>query len=178
MYTKEQKMFEIGTIVKPQGIRGELRVFPTTDDPMRFNLLVGEDIFLRLNNTERLYKLLQARMHKNLVLIKLEGVNDRNTAETLVRGVIAIPDEKGLPLEEGEYYVRDLIGLKVEDKNGEYIGTVSRVLNTNANDVYVIDTNDGGSFMIPAVKSVVLSVSMEDKKMTIHMMEGLRELKI
>lgn len=171
-------MFEIGTIVKPQGIHGELRVFPTTDDPARFSLLVGEEIFLRSNNTERPYKLLQARQHKNLVLIKLEGVNDRNTAETLTRSIIAIPDEKGLPLEEGEYYVRDLIGLKVEDKNGERVGILSKVLNTNANDVYVIDTDDGDSFMVPAVKSVVLSVSMEDKKMTIHMMEGLRELKI
>jgi len=170
-------MFEIGTIVKPQGIRGELRVFPTTDDPARFNLLVGEAVYVRLGSTERTYKLLQARLQKNIVVIKLEGVNDRNTAETLVRGIIAIPDDKALPLEEGEYFVRDLIGLNVEDENGEHLGILSKVLNTNANDVYVIEAAEGDSFMIPAIKNVILSVSIPDKKMTVRMMDGLRELK-
>ena len=170
-------MFEIGTIIKPQGIRGELRVFPTTDDPARFNLLVGEAMLVRLGNTERTYKLLQARQQKNIVIVKLEGVDDRNTAETLVRGIITIPDEKALPLEEGEYFVRDLIGLNVEDENGEHLGTISKVLNTNANDVYVIEAAEGDSFMIPAIKSVILSVSIPDKKMIVHMMDGLRELK-
>ena len=170
-------MFEIGIIVKPQGIRGELRVFPTTDDPTRFSLLTGQDVFLRQNDTETPYKLLQARPHRGLVLVTLESVNDRNTAETLVRATINIPDEKALPLEEGEYYVRDLIGLKVETETGEHVGTVGKVLNTNANDVYVIDTGEGDSFMIPAIKSVILSVSIPDNKMTIRLMEGLRELK-
>ena len=171
-------MFEIGTIVKPQGIRGELRVFPTTDDPARFNFLVGEEILLRLGNTERQYKLQQARQQKNLVIIKLDGVDDRNMAETLVRGIILIPDEKALPLEEGEYFVRDLIGLNVVDETGQHIGKIDDVLQTNANDVYVIDTGEGDSFMIPAIKNVIQSVSLTEKKMTIHMMEGLRELKI
>lgn len=172
-------MFEIGTIVKPQGIRGELRVFPTTDDPARFSLLVGEEILLRdTKNAETPYKLLQARPHKGLVIIKLDGVNDRNMAETLVRNIIAIPDEKALPLEDGEYFVRDLIGLDVVTQTGEHIGKLSKVLNTNANDVYVIDPAEGDSFMIPAIKSVVLNVSLQDKKMTVRLMDGLRELKI
>jgi len=171
-------MFEIGIIVKPQGIRGELRILPTTDDPKRFNLLVGEEVFLRIGSEEHSYKLLQARQHKNLVIIKLEGVNDRNTAESLVRGIIVIPEEKALPLEEGEYYVRDLIGLNVEDESGEHIGTISNVLNTNANDVYVIEAAEGDSFMIPAIKSVVLSVSIPRQKMIVRLMDGLRELKI
>ena len=170
-------MFEIGTIVKPQGIRGEVRVFPTTDDPTRFNLLVGETVIVRLGNTERTYKLLQARQQKNIVIIKLEGVSDRNTAETLVRGVIAISDDKALPLEAGEYFVRDLIGLNVEDETGEHIGVISKVLNTNANDVYVIEAAEGDAFMIPAIKNVILSVSIPEKKMKIYMMDGLRELK-
>jgi len=170
-------MFEIGTIVKAQGIRGEVRVFPTTDDPARFSLLVGEEVLVRLGSTERTYKLLQARQQKNVVIIKLEGVNDRNTAETLIRGIITIPDDKALPLEDGEYFVRDLIGLDVEDENGGHVGVISKVLNTNANDVYVIEAAEGDAFMIPAIKSVILSVSVPDKKMIIHMMDGLRELK-
>ena len=170
-------MFEIGTIVKPQGIRGELRVFPTTDDPSRFSLLVGKEVLVRLKHTERPYKLLQARQHKNIVIVKLEGVNDRNMAETLIHATIAISDDMALPLEDGEYYVRDLIGLWVEDENGQHLGTISKVLNTNANDVYVVEAGEGDAFMIPAIKSVILSVSLADKKMKIHMMDGLRELK-
>jgi len=172
-------MFEIGTIVKPQGIRGELRVFPTTDDPTRFSLLVGEEIILRdSKNTETPYKLLQARPHKGLVIIKLDGVNDRNISETLVRNIIIIPDEKAIPLEDGEYFVRDLIGLDVVTETGEHVGKLSKVLNTNANDVYVIDPAEGDSFMIPAIKNVVLNVSLQDKKMTVRLLDGLRELKI
>ncbi|MCL1788178.1 MAG: ribosome maturation factor RimM [Defluviitaleaceae bacterium] len=170
-------MFEIGTIVKAQGIRGEVRVFPTTDDPSRFNLLVGKDISLRQGGMEKAYKLLQARLHKNIVIVKLEGVTDRNMAETLVGATIAIPDDMALPLEEGEYYVRDLIGLAVEDECGEHLGVIGKVLHTNANDVYVIEAAEGDHFMIPAIKSVILHVSLADKKMKIHLMDGLRELK-
>jgi len=172
-------MFEIGTIVKAQGIRGELRVFPLTDDPSRFDLLKGEEVFLRdSKSNETPYKLQQARQHKGLVIIKLDGVNDRNMAETLVRQTITIPDDKALPLDEGEYFVRDLIGLDVVTQTGEHIGKLGKVLNTNANDVYVINPPEGDSFMIPAIKNVVLNVSLPDNKMVIHLMDGLRELKI
>jgi len=171
-------MFEIGVITKPQGIRGELRVFPTTDDPTRFSLLVGKEIILRMSNTERSYKLLHARPHKGFVLVTLEGVNDRNMAETLARATIHITNEMALPLEEGEYFVRDLIGLKVETESGEHIGAVANVFNTNANDVYVIDTPEGDSFMIPAIKNVILDVDIKAGRMLVHMMDGLRELKI
>ena len=170
-------MFEIGIITKPQGIRGEVRVLPTTDDPSRFELLVNDEITLRLKNKEQAYKLLQARLHKNIVIIKLEGINDRNAAETLINNIITIPDDKALPLDEGEYFIRDLIGLSVETETGEHLGKIGKVLQTNANDVYVIDATEGDSFMIPATKNVVLSVCMTDKKMTIRLMEGLRELK-
>ena len=167
-------MFEIGKITKAQGIRGEIRVYPTTDDPSRFELLVGKEVLLDGNAP---YKLLQARQHKNIVIVKLQNVNDRNTAETLINKTIYIPEELALPLEDGEYYVRDLIGLKVQDEAGNHLGTISKVLNTNANDVYVIDSPEGDAFMIPAIKKVVLSVNMPEKTMTIHMMDGLRELK-
>jgi len=170
-------MFEVGIITKPQGIRGELRVLPTTDDPSRFELLVGEEILLRIDGVEKPYKLQQARPHKGFVLVKLDGINDRNMAETLVRGTILIPDELALPLDEGQYYVRDLIGLAVQTENGEHIGTIGKILNTPANDVYVIDVAEGDSFMIPAIKQVVLDVSIPNGTMTIHLMDGLRELK-
>ena len=171
-------MFEIGKITKPQGIRGEVRVYPTTDDPSRFSLLVGQDVTLENRGASQVYKIQQARQHKNIVLMQLQGVTTRNMAESLVGYTVCIQDSQALPLEEGEYFVRDLIGLKVETENGEVVGELTKVLNTNANDVYVITSPEGDAFMIPAIKSVVLAVSIPENKMVVHMMEGLRDLKV
>ena len=167
--------FEIGIIVKPQGIAGELRVLPTTDDPERFGLL--EEVMVRLpKGQETMYKLTLARQHKGLVLVRLEGVADRNAAEKLVRGVMLIPPEEALPLDTDEYFVRDLIGLCVKDEDGTILGVVKDVFPTGANDVYTITDPEGKAFMIPAIKDVVLDVSLEAGIMTVRLIEGLREL--
>jgi len=168
-----QSDFEIGIITKPQGIKGEMRVLPTTDDPSRFNLLTGQSIDVAGTS----YKLTNARQQKGMVIIKLAEINDRNMAETLAGKKIHIPAEKALPLEDGEYYVRDLAGLKVESEDGENLGRISKVLHTSANDVYVIEPEDGDSFMIPAIKDVVRAVSISESKIIIRLMDGLRELK-
>lgn len=174
-------MFEIGVITKPQGIRGEVRIFPTTDDPSRFGLLVGKEIVIKTKGAEKNFKLLQAREHKTIIIARFEGITDRNMAETFVNATVLIPETLALPLEEGEFFIRDLIGLDVVDEDGTAIGTLTRVLNTNANDVYVITATVEGeeqSFMIPAVKSVIVSTSLADKKMVIRMQESFRELVI
>jgi len=184
--------FEIGIIVKPQGIKGELRVLPTTFDPSRFSLLTDDDVIVRIDKkgTEKPYRITHARQHKGLVILKFEGIGDRNAAEALVNGIITIPPEKALPLEEDEYYIRDLVGLEVVSEEGESIGRVSKILNTAANDVYIIeetalpdsadsvDSGKGASFMVPAIKDVVRKVDMREGKITIRLMEGLRELKV
>jgi len=166
--------FEIGIITKAQGIRGEFRVLPTTDDPARFELLVGGEI--RVGGTS--YKLVNARLQKNIVILKLAEINDRNAAEALIGASICIPAEKALPLDEGEYYIRDLIGLQAETESGESIGVLTRILHTGANDVYVIETPDGDSFMLPAIKDVVINVSVAERKIILRLLEGLRELKV
>jgi 16S rRNA processing protein RimM len=166
--------FEIGKITKAQGIRGEVRVFPTTDDPSRFELLVGEEVTIGGGQK----KITSARLQKNVVILKLEGVNDRNAAEALAGATISIPAEKALPLEDGEYYIRDLIGLQAVDESGETLGILTEVLHTGANDVYVIAPNDNDSYMIPAIKDVVLDVNLIGKKITLRLQEGMKELKI
>ena len=167
--------FEIGIITKAQGIRGEFRVLPTTDDPSRFELLVGGEI----NVGGTLHKLTNARLQKNIVILKLDGIDDRNAAEKLIGTKISIPQEKSLPLEDDEFYIRDLVGLNAEDENGETLGKLIRVLHTGANDVYVIETPDGGgSFMVPAIKDVVVKVEPKAGKIVLRLQEGVRELKI
>jgi len=165
--------FEIGVITKPQGINGELRVFPTTDDPDRFGLL--DEVLVRLpRGQERVHKIASARRHKGFVLIRLDGVNDRNGAETLVGGTLLIPPEKAIPLDTDQYFIRDLVGLRVVEEDGAALGTVAEVFATGANDVYVIRDENGESFMLPAIKDVVLDVSLEAGTMTVRLIDGLR----
>ncbi|MCL2204147.1 MAG: ribosome maturation factor RimM [Defluviitaleaceae bacterium] len=169
-------MFTIGIIVKPQGIRGELRVLPTTDDPSRFSLL--EEVFIRHKTGEPgKYTLTASRQQKGMVILTLAGVTDRNAAEALVGGELLIPDEWALPLGEDEYYVRDLIGLGAWEEDGGLLGEIADVLRTGANDVYIIKPSQGNAFMVPAIKDVVREVDMAQGRVTVRLMDGLKELK-
>ena len=165
--------FKIGVITKAHGIRGELRVFPTTDDHARFKLLIGEKIKTEKDGETNFYQLENARTQKETVILKLKKINDRNAAETMTGAVILIPSEKALPLELDEYYIRDLIGLRAETESGEYLGILTDVLQTAANDVYVIEPENGESFLIPAIKNVIKNISRE--KIILFLPEGLRE---
>ena len=169
--------FEIGVITKPQGIRGEVRVHPTTDNPERFALL--DEVHIKHGKTPdvRPYKLKSARHHKGMVLVALEGVDDRNKAEKLTGGVLIIPPEKALPLDSDEYFIRDLVGLQVLTEGGTALGEITDVFPTGANDVYVVRGAGGESFMIPAIKDVVQAVSLAEKTMTVRLIDGLTELK-
>ncbi len=175
--------FQIGIAVKPQGVKGELRVLPTTDDPERFGLLDAVTVFLN-GHTE--YRLQSSRLQKNMVILKLEGIDDRNAAEALVNAVIKIPPEKALPLDEDEYYLRDLIDMDVYSDAGEYLGRVINVIATGANDVYVIKTPVNKreplisraktrELLIPAIKDCVKEIDVAGKKMTVRLLDGLRE---
>jgi len=169
--------FEIGIITKAQGIRGEFRVLPTTDDPSRFELLINDEVNVRIKNGGvTSFKLTNAGMQKGIVILKLAGIDDRNAAEKIIDATISIPKEKALPLESDEFFVRDLIGLRAESEDGEALGVVSRVLHTGANDVYVIEPSEGESFMIPAIKDVIIKVDLQGEKIILRLMEGLREL--
>jgi len=166
------KTFQIGIITKAQGIRGEFRVLPTTDDSERFALLVGGEIFV----DGVAHTLEKARTQKNIAVLKLADINDRNAAEVLIGAKITIPAEKALPLDDGEFYIRDLIGLCAEDENGGSIGRLVDVLHTGANDVYVIETPQG-SFMLPAIKGIVRKIDLAEKKIILRLIDGLTELK-
>jgi 16S rRNA processing protein RimM len=163
--------FQIGIIVKPQGVKGELRVLPTTDDPGRFDWL--DEVTVCTPGANKVYAIESVRLQKNMVILQLYGINDRDAAQALVNARILIPPEQALPLDADEYFVRDLIGLRVYEKNGQQLGILTQVIETGANDVYVVKTTDDKELLLPAVKSCVLSVCMADKKMVVHVMDGL-----
>ena len=161
-------MVEIGKIVKAQGIKGEVRVMPFGDDPDGFLHL--KEVYIN----ERLYKIEHVRKYKSFAIIKI--CNDRTTAENFIGSIISIPESNLRPLEKNEFYVRDIKGLLVETTSGQALGIVTDVIKTGANDVYIIKPDIGDSFMIPAIKDVVLNISLREKKIIVKLMDGLMEL--
>lgn len=165
--------FIIGDIVNTQGIKGEMRVIPCVDDVTRFELL--DKVYVDTKGTITEYDVQSVRYHKQFVLLKLKGIDDMTSAERLKGSIVKITEDMALPCEEDEYYLKDLYDMNVVTDEGEELGIITDVLFTGANDVYVITPDKGKEILIPAIKQVVLNVDVENKKMTVHLLEGLRE---
>lgn len=164
--------FEIGKIAGTHGIKGTLKIFPTTDVPERFELL--KEVILEVKNEKKVCKIARVAYHKNFVLLTLEEYNDINQVEGFKNGRILIPAEKALPLEKDEYYTRDLYDMEVYTDEGERLGKLTEVYTTGANDVYGVTGSDGKELLIPAIKQCILSVDVAGRKMTVKLLEGLR----
>ena len=163
---------EIGKIVNTVGVSGELKIFPTTDDPKRFGLLKTVSIMLNGVLIEKVIK--NVRYHRNLVMLKLDGINDTASANALRGGVIFVERANALPLAENEYYLKDLLGVAVATQDGENLGILRDVIFTGANDVYVVGDGVAKDLLIPAISDCILSVNIEDKQMVVRLLEGLR----
>lgn len=165
--------FEIGKIIGTHGIKGTLRIFPTTDDVKRFSLL--RELLVLQGEKQSVYHVEKINYHKQYVLIKTEEINTIEEAEKLKNALIIIPEELALPLEENEYYTRDLYGLEVYTLEGEYLGILENVYVTGANDVYGIKKSDEKKeLLLPAIKQCIKKVDLKEKKMTVTILEGLR----
>ncbi len=166
------EMFTVGKIVNTHGIRGELRVLPTTDDNNRFKKLKTVYIELYKQTELKQYEIESSRLHKNFVLIKLVGIDDINEAEFLKNATLKIDRKDSLPLEEDEYYISDLYGIDVKTEDGRHLGILQDILFSAANDVYVVK-NDMRELLIPAIKQCILKVDIPNKCMTVNLLEGL-----
>ena len=164
--------FEIGVIVNTQGVKGEVRIFPKTDNPKRFDSLKA--LYLKEQGKE--YPLERVRYYKNLVIAKLLGIDDLNTAELLKGQTIIIPRELAMPLNDDEYYVADLVGLEVITTDGEALGILADVLFTGANDVYVVRKDGVKDLLLPAIKQCIVNTDIAGGRMVVRLLEGLREL--
>lgn len=173
-----ENYFEIGKIVNVQGIKGDVRVVPFTDEATRFELL--DEAIIRFDEGSRQgirhFQIERVWYHKGFVMLKLKGINDRTTADALRGGVIVIPPELALPLDDGEYYIRDLLGMTVTTQQGEILGIICDVLQTGANDVFSVkpEPKSKQEILIPHIKQCVLNVDVENKLMTVELLEGLR----
>ncbi len=169
--------FEVGKIVNTQGVRGDVRVVPMTDNIERFELL--DSILVETAKGLKSFDIERVWYHKQFVILKFKGIDDMTAAETLKTSVLKIDEKDAIPLSEGEYFLRDLYGMKVFSDQGEEVGEIIEVILSKANDVYVVEDekSKSGRLLIPATKEFVLSVDVAENKMTVHIMEGLRDLK-
>lgn len=168
---EKENMLQVGVITDTHGIRGEVKVFPTTDDIKRFEYL--KKVFIDSKEGLIQVKVNGVRYFKNLVLLKFKGINDINEVEKYKKCPLLVTREDAIPLEEGEYYITDIIGINVVLEDGTVFGKIKDVLQTGANDVYIVETEDKKEVLIPAIKQCILGVNLEEKEMRIHLLGGL-----
>ena len=154
----------IGAVANTHGVRGEVKVFPYTFDVNRFGLL--SEVIVIISGGERSYTIERARAHKQCVILKFTGVDDMTAAERLKGALLCIPKSLALPLEADEYYIGDVVGCAAYNLSGAFIGEVTDIMETGANDVYVITQPDGGEVLLPAVKQYVHAVDITNKRIT------------
>lgn len=166
-----QKRLEIGQIINTFGIKGEVKVFPLTDDIKRFDDL--ETVYVKTKKESQLYNIESIKYHKNFVLIKFKGINTVEQAETLRNSYLEVDRAQAIPLNEGEYFIADLIGLEVYSDEGKLIGKVDDIYNTGANDIYVVKDDLGKQTLLPGIKDVIKNVDLEKGQIIVHLIPGL-----
>ena len=166
-------LIAIGEIVKTQGVRGELKVLPLTDNLKRFGEV--RRIYFKGKEGLRELAIIGYRPFQEYVLLRFDGINDLTAAETLGRGLIFIPRNERPKLPAGRYYLDEIEGLKVFTITGEDLGTVVQIIETGSNDVYCIKDTAGQQILIPALKSVIQEINLGQGKMVVELPPGLVE---
>ena len=162
---------EIGQIVNTQGLKGEVKINPFTDDIKRFDDL--KKIYVEINNNKENLEIEKVRYVKNLVIVKFKGLNAIENVEKFKGKYIFIDETDKLNLPEDTYYITDLIGAKViDDSTKNEIGIITDVFSTGSNDVYVVKTLDK-EILLPAIKQVILNIDINSKVINVNLIEGL-----
>jgi len=161
----------VGVITKTHGIKGEVKVYPTTDDVNRFKKL--KKVYLTNQKESIETEIESVKFFKELVILKFKCIKDCDEALKYVKYDILIDRSDAIPLKENENYICDLIGLKAINEEGVEIGELIDVMLTGANDVYVIKALDGHEILLPAIKQCILDVDLESKIIKVHVMKGL-----
>ncbi|MCD7708989.1 MAG: ribosome maturation factor RimM [Clostridiales bacterium] len=166
-------LLQVGIITKAHGVRGEVRVYPTTDDPRRF--LDLETVIVDNGKTQKTVEITSVKFVKNMVVLKLAGVENPDEAERLRQARLFVTREQAVPLGEDEYFIADLIDMSVVSDEGEELGTIADVLTTGANDVYVVKKEGANDLLLPAIGECVRNVDVPGRVMEVHLMPGLRD---
>lgn len=166
-----EDLLRVGVISSTHGIRGEVKVFPTTDDPMRF--LDLKKVILNGKRETLNLEIENVKFFKNMVILKFKGIDNINDIERYKGCDLMVTREDAVPLEENEYFIADLIGLKVVTDKNEDFGILKDVLQTGANDVYIVETPDKKEVLLPYIEECILDINLETGIITAHIMDGL-----
>lgn len=168
-----EEFFQIGIVTAPHGVKGELKVYPTTDDPKRFKRL--REVILETGKERLSLEIEEVKFLKQLVVLKFKGLDSRDEVERYRRASLLVARENAVKLGRDEYFRADLMGLTVRNEDGAEIGRLKDVMETGANDVYVIELTDGRELLLPAIRQCVLEVDVAAGFLRIHILEGLLE---
>lgn len=166
-----QDILQVGAVTSTHGLAGEVKVFPTTDDPKRFKKL--KKVLIDTGKGMRELEVAHVKFFKNLVILKFCGCDKIEDVMGFKGRDLYVTRENAVKLKKNEYFIADLIGMKVFLEDGTYLGMLAEVLQTGANDVYEVHMEDGREVLVPAIRQCILDVDIEAEKMTVHLLEGL-----
>lgn len=169
----ENNLFRVGVIANTHGIRGEVKVYPTTDNTDRFNDL--KNVIVDTGREHINLEVQGVKYFKNMVILKFKGIDNINEVEKYKGKDLLVTRENAVPLEENEYYIADLIDMEVYDEDGKRLGILNDVMQTGANDVYVIILENERELLLPNIDQCILEVNTEENRMTVHVLEGLMD---
>ena len=165
------KNLEIGQIVNTFGIKGFVKVNPWVNDVTRFDDL--KKVYIKIRKELKTLEIEEVKYHKNQVLLKFKGVETVEQAEMLRNAILEIDRKDAIPLEEGEYFIADLLESEVYTDEGQKLGILEDIFNTGSNDIYVVKNELGKSILLPRIKDVFKEIDVENKKIIVHLIEGL-----
>ena len=167
-----EDLLQVGVITTTHGVRGEVKVFPTTDDPARFKKL--KNVVLDTGKELVDLEVAGVKFFKNMVIVKFKGIDNINDVEKYRKKSLYVTRENAVKLRKNEYFIADLIGLSViREDNGEVLGELTDVLQTGANDVYEVKMEDGKEVLLPAIRECIKNVDLQKGEITVHLMKGL-----
>ena len=166
-----KERFEIGQIVNIFGIKGFVKVNPWVNDITRFENL--KHVYVKTKKEQKQLEIEEVKYHKNMVLLKFKGIDTVEQAETLRNAYIEIDRKDAIPLEEGTYFIADLLESEVYSDEGEKLGILEDIYNTGSKDIYVVKNELGKTILLPGIPEVIKEVDIENQKIIVHLLKGL-----
>ena len=166
-----EQVFQVGIISSTHGVRGEVKVFPTTDDMRRFKKL--KEVLLDTGKETLTLEIEGVKFFKQFVILKFKGYDNIDDIVKYRGKSLFVTRENAVKLQKDEYFIADLIGLKVVNEDGSFAGVLKDVMETGANDVYIVESRDGKEVLIPAIKDCILQVDFEKEQVLVHLLDGL-----
>jgi len=167
-------LLQVGAIANTHGIKGEVKVFPTTDDPGRYREL--KEVVLDTGKQKLTMEIEGVKFFKNMVIVKFKGIDDINDVEHYKGAKLFVTRENAVELGEDEYFFADLVGLCVKTDEGETLGELTDIMQTGANDVYVVKLESGGELLVPAIRDCIRRVDLMAGEVTVHLLPGLLDV--